>query len=211
MAVAAKRRAALIDDCAQEPGKPAPEALKREYLGVAHSARCDREVYTLMGGVVHSLGVECEYCHVKDDYPAMTHRKQVANWMAQELIPSIRAKTGEEVWCKDCHHNGTKGTPKPLGKPRKQTQAVEWMNLELAARFETKAGEPLFCKGCHGGNLGTPEFKAKLILTDLMGDGSYSHAAPPVAPAPPAVDAGAPDATPTPAGSDGVTDMGDRK
>ena len=162
-----------------------------------------------MGGLVHSLGVECEYCHVKDDYPAMTHRKQVANWMAQELIPSIRAKTGKAVWCADCHRTGERGTPNPVGKPRKQAQAVEWMNLKLAARFETKAGEPLFCRGCHGGNLGTPEFKSKLILTDLMGDGTYPQvkASVPGAPAPAAIPDTA-DAGALP-GDAGVSEMGD--
>ncbi len=209
-----RRVASVADDCEQQPGKPPPDPLKRDYRGVASKARCDREVYTIMGGVVHSLGVQCEYCHVKDDYPAMTHNKRVANWMAQELIPSIRAKTGEEVWCKDCHHVGDRGTPKPLGKPRKQSTALEWMNTQLVARFETKQGEPLYCKSCHGGNVGSPEFKKQLILEDLLSDGSFppepaasKSPAPEMgagAPAPPAPasDAGAPDSMP---------DMGDRK
>ncbi|MCA9626236.1 MAG: hypothetical protein KC766_01160, partial [Myxococcales bacterium] len=199
----------------QQPGKPAPEPLKREYRGVAAKARCDREVYTVMGGVVHSLGVECEYCHVKDDYPAMTHNKRVANWMAQELIPSIRAKTGQDVWCSDCHHVGESGTPKPLGKPRQASSAIEWMNTQLVARFESKAGEPLYCKSCHGGNVGSADFKQKLILEDLLGDGSF----------PPAesldagsastgdqLDAGVPDgAALDGAAPDATPDMGDRK
>ncbi|MGE0324194.1 MAG: hypothetical protein AB7K71_26050 [Polyangiaceae bacterium] len=211
----AKRAANVADDCAQEPGKPAPEPLKREYRGVAAKARCDREVYTIMGGVVHSLDVPCEYCHVKDDYPAMTHNKRVANWMAQELIPSIRAKTGQDVWCSDCHHVGDKGTPKPLGNPRKKSQAIEWMNTQLVARFETKDGEPLYCKSCHVGNVGSPEFKSKLFLEDLLGDQSFPPAelsAP--APKPGSEPAAGPDAD-TPeadAGApDKVPDMGDRK
>lgn len=211
-APAGRRAANVADDCEQEPGKPPPEPLKREYAGVAGKARCDREVYTIMGGVVHSLGVTCEYCHVKDDYPAMTHKKRVANWMAQELIPSIRAKTGEEVWCKDCHHVGEQGTPKPLGKSRKQSDAIEWMNTQLVARFETAQGDPLFCKSCHVGNLGSPDFKRKLILEDLLGDQSYPPRAAVPPPKNPSVESGAtPESAADGGAPDAMPDMGDRK
>ncbi|MBX3183454.1 MAG: hypothetical protein KIT72_03190 [Polyangiaceae bacterium] len=170
----ARRSKAAVDDCAEQPGKPPPKPLEREYQGVAKAARCDREVYTIMGGVVHSLGVPCEHCHVPGDYRAMTHKKHVANWMATELIPALRTKTGRDVECRDCHRVGEEGTPKPLGKDRERGEVLEWMNLQLVARFETKDGGALHCKACHGGTLGSPEFRSKVILADIMGDNSFS-------------------------------------
>ena len=152
----------------EDPCKDNPEPLKGEYLGVAAKARCDREVYTIMGGVTHALGVDCWYCHIKGDYAAMTDRKRIANWMAQELIPSLRAKTGQDVWCGDCHLVDGKGTAKILGYPRDRSMAIEWMTTHLVEDFETKNGEPLRCKTCHGGNLGTPEFQPKVLLTDRL-------------------------------------------
>ncbi len=196
-----KTRAAVPDDCAIVPGKPAPDPLKREYLGVAAKAKCDRGVYTIMGGVTHFLGVECSYCHDESDYPKMTHRKRIANWMAQELIPSLQAKTGKDIWCNDCHVVDGKGTAKILKDPRNQPYAVEWMSTQLVERFTRPDGEPLRCKACHGANIGSPDFKRELILKDL-GIVDPPAAPPPTAPTPPAKasDTGAPaDASAPPA------------
>src|SRR6185436_10453240 len=77
-----RRAADVPDDCVQQPGKPPPKPLERKYTGVAAKARCQREVFTIMGGHTHFLGVKCAYCHLEPDYKAMTHRKQIANWMA---------------------------------------------------------------------------------------------------------------------------------
>lgn len=159
------KRARVADDCEQEPGKPPPEPLERSYMGVAAKARCQREVYTIMGGVTHFLGVECKYCHLVPDYRAMTHRKEIANWMAAELIPALQKKGGGAVWCNHCHSAGDKGVAKILGEPRKESWAIEWMTTHLVEDFETSKGSPLRCKSCHQGNLGTPEFQRKIILT----------------------------------------------
>jgi hypothetical protein len=164
-----RRRADLPDDCAEVPGKPPPEPLRRQYTGVAAAARCQREVYSIMGGLTHFLGVECEYCHVADDYPAPTHNKQVANWMATELIPSLEKKDGEKPWCNDCHTANGKGTPKILGVPRRQGFVIEWMTTHLTDRFERANDQgSLLCKDCHRANLGSPDFQRRIILTDHL-------------------------------------------
>ncbi len=162
------RRADLPDDCEQQPGKPAPDPLERAYTGVAAKARCQREVYTIMGGVTHFLGVQCNYCHLVPDFRAMTHRKEIANWMAADLIPSLQKKGGGEVWCNSCHSAGDKGVAKILGEPRQQSFTIEWMTTHLVADFDSKKGSPLHCKSCHQGNLGTPEFQRKIILTNNL-------------------------------------------
>ena len=163
------RRSAMPDDCQQEPGKPPVEALERVYTGVAAKARCQREVYTIMGGVTHFLGVQCKYCHLVPDYRAMTHRKQIANWMAAELIPALRKKSSAQVpWCNDCHQSTGKSSAKFLGDPRNPSFASEWMTTHLVEDFETKSGSPLHCKSCHRGNFGTPQFQHKVILSELL-------------------------------------------
>lgn len=157
--------AGLPDDCEPEPGKSAPDPLERTYTGVAAKARCQREVYTIMSGVTRFLGVECKYCHLEPDYRAMTHRKEIANWMAAELIPALRTKGGGAVWCNQCHTAGDRGVAKILGDPRRDSFAIEWMVTHLVEDFETKQGSPLHCKSCHRGNLGSREFQRKIILT----------------------------------------------
>jgi hypothetical protein len=143
--------------------------LARTYAGVAAKARCQREVYTIMGDITHVLGVECQYCHLVPDYKATTHRKEIANWMASDLIPSLRRKKdGAAPWCNDCHMAEGKGVAKILGEPRRPSFAVEWMTTHLVEDFQSKAGSALHCKNCHIGSVGTPEFERKVILTNHL-------------------------------------------
>ena len=200
------RRTDIPDGCEVLPGKPAPEPLRIPYDGVARQARCQRAVYTIMGGLTHFLGVPCKHCHLEPDYAADTHNKQIANWMARELVPRLQQRvstTGgsadRQVWCQDCHA----GKPKFLGNPRRPDFAIEWMTTHLGEDFETIAGKPPKCRDCHGGDLGSPEFKPKLILSELSG--LPRPAPPPPAPATPAP------ATPVPAPSgSAVPDFGGR-
>ncbi|HEY6562384.1 MAG TPA: hypothetical protein VI072_34185 [Polyangiaceae bacterium] len=164
----AGRARSVSDDCAPEVGKPPPAPLERQYEGLAKAARCQREVYTIMGGVTHFLGVKCTYCHLVPDYRAMTHRKRVANWMARELVPRLAEKAGGEVWCNDCHQRSGRGTAKILGNPRDERFAIEFMTTHLVENLETSKGQPLRCKMCHGANLGSPGFRRKIILTDHL-------------------------------------------
>lgn len=89
----------------------------------------------------------------------MTDRKQVSNWMAIELAPSLRRRGGGQVACRDCHA----GRAKFLGNPRRRDFAIEWMTLELVERFEEVSGRRLYCKTCHGADLGQPAFRTRLI------------------------------------------------
>ena len=177
-----KRRTDIADDCDVIAGQPPPEPLRVPYTGVAKAASCQRAVFTIMGGLTHFLGVECKHCHLEPDYAADTHNKQIANWMARELVPRLQKRAAvdasHEVWCQDCHA----GRPKPLGNPRRRDVAIEWMTTHLVEDFDTAAGKSLKCRDCHGGDLGTPEFRTKIILGDLLALPA------PVAPAPASVE-----------------------
>ncbi len=164
----ARRRADLVDDCAPVAGQPPPAPLEKKYSGVAAKARCQREVFTIMGGVKHFLGVECSFCHDERDYAKMTHRKYVANWMARELIPSLEKAKGGDVWCNDCHMVDGRGTAKILGQPRDRRWAAEWMTTHLVEDLRASDHRPLRCRSCHQGNPGTREFQKKIILTDRL-------------------------------------------
>jgi hypothetical protein len=207
----ARRAANVSDDCEPVPGKPPPQPLLKPYTGVAAKARCQREVYTIMGGLTHFLGVKCGYCHEEPDYAKMTHRKSIANWMARELIPSLQRKDGAgDVWCNDCHVVDGKGTARILSNPRNPRFAAEWMTTHLVEEFDSSDESPLRCKDCHKGNLGSSEFQRTIILTDKLPPKPKRRSTPPppVAPAPtptpppaveppppePSSDAGAPDA-----------------
>ncbi len=176
---------ALVDDCVDDP-----TPLARAYHGVAAKARCDREVYTIMGGVANALGVKCEHCHVKDDYAAMTENKRIANWMAQDLVPFIRAKNGKDVWCADCHLSSGEGAAKILGVPRDRGRAIEWMTTHLTERFDAHDRAALRCATCHGANVGSANFEAKVILSGRL-RASVPEPPPPV-PAASDADAGGP-------------------
>jgi hypothetical protein len=120
-------------------------------------------VYTIMGGVTHALGVECAYCHLEPDYTAPTHRKAVANWMARELMPSLKLRGAGELACQHCHA----GRAKILGDPRSARFAIEWMTTHLVEDLDASSGQPLRCRACHGGDLGSSEFRPRIILSEL--------------------------------------------
>ena len=165
----APKIADLPDECEQQAGKPAPEPLERPYTGLAAKARCQSDVFAIMGGVTHSLGVQCNYCHLVPDFRAMTHRKEIANWMASELVPALRKKSdGAEPWCNSCHSSTAKGVAKILGDPRKPSYAAEWMTTHLVEDFQTKTGSALHCTSCHRGNIGSAEFQKTIILTNRL-------------------------------------------
>jgi hypothetical protein len=196
-----KRRSDIPADCAERPGKPPPEPLRADYTGLAKAARCQDEVFTIMGGVTHFLGVPCKHCHLEPDYAADTHNKRVANWMARELVPKLKKRvsdatgtTSREVWCQDCHA----GRPKLLGNPRRRDLAIDWMTTHLSESFDTLADQPPRCKNCHGADLGSPEFRSHVILNPLDGLPPAAAPAPNPPPTAPSASAASPPAAPLP-------------
>lgn len=153
-----------MDDCAPGADGTPAKPLRIAYEGLAKGARCDREVYTIMGGVVDALGVPCEYCHVKGDYVAATQKKDVANWMAAELVPALHAKNGKRVWCPTCHKSDGEGKAKILGNPRTRERSVEWMTAVMYERLETAHRDPLKCAACHQAPIGSEAFEKEIIL-----------------------------------------------
>jgi hypothetical protein len=158
-----------FDQCDNSP----PLAIK--YLGLLKDARCDFDRYPIMAGIATQLGVKCNYCHVPDPndaknelYPVMTQKKEIANWMSMHLMKAIKPADGSQIKCSMCHADEAgKPTPKILKSPRDTTYAHEWMSLVMTTKFVVAAtGEKLKCKHCHVGNYGTPEWQAKVILTD---------------------------------------------
>jgi hypothetical protein len=174
--VAAPRGAAVsnFDPCTESKPTPHP------YKGILRVARCEQDMYLTMAGVAEQLGVECVFCHVplvvngqpvpkKEDYPVMTDRKLVANWMSTELMQSIKPADGSKMTCKSCH-TGDDGKPvvKILGQPRDVKKAMEWMNIVMVNRFVTLDGQKLKCKTCHQASVGSPGFEKKIILTNHL-------------------------------------------
>jgi len=183
---AARPPAPRVDPCAK--GEAWPGGAQPAFQGVARHVRCRAELIELMNATASALGVNCDYCHL-DDYAAPTQRKQIANWMATELSPSLRKRGGGSVGCADCHAEGGKARAKMLGTPRRHDLSVEWMTTVLVERFETAGGEPLYCRTCHVENLGAPGFVRSVILSPHLPPGPPSKALP--LPPPPAAPPGA--------------------
>jgi hypothetical protein len=135
---------------------------------VLKAARCQPEVLAMMQGVSRALGVECSHCHDLGDYAKNTRNKEIANWMASELMPRLAHRSGKPLGCADCHADDGRGKAKILGAPRSRQRAVEWMNTVLVERFDAAAGGRLFCNTCHVGQLGSAAFQGRVMLTDHL-------------------------------------------
>lgn len=192
------------DPCAPVDGRP-PEPVAKAYSGVLKPARCQAEILTIMAGVAKALGVGCDHCHDEMDYAKSTPKKEVANWMATELVPRLAKRGGGNIACADCHADDGKGKAKILGAPRSRSRAVEWMTVRLVERFDAATGEPLYCATCHVRRLGDPGFDGHVILTDHL---------PPLPPSPPAAASVAPapaasvEAAPAASGTGKTPDVG---
>ncbi len=159
-----------------EGSPPLPHA---PLAGVLRHARCDQDMYYSMSQVADMLGVDCTYCHAaktegqdgkaeaqkERDFPAMTHRKEIANWMSAHLMQSVKPADGSPLKCSSCHTDEHgKPVAKILGQPRDRVKTNEWMSLTLVKKFVAADGSKLRCKSCHVGTPGTPEFRPLVIL-----------------------------------------------
>lgn len=162
---------------ARAPAEPLPRAdpcgesaatAELGFQGLLRGARCQAEVVERMTETSRALGVACDYCHERGDFARPTPMKEVANWMAQKVVPSLRKRGGGAVQCADCHASNGHGAAKFLGTPRRQDLSVEWMTVVLAERFETAQGAPLYCRTCHTDDLGKAGFQKRVILTDRL-------------------------------------------
>jgi hypothetical protein len=162
-AVESKRKAASqVDPCAGAVASPLG------FEGLLREARCQAEVVEIMTETARALGVNCDHCHDARDFRRSTPKKEIANWMATKLVPSLRRRDGGPVSCADCHASEGRGVASILGEPRRRDRSVEWMTTVLSERFETSQGTPLYCRTCHLENLGQPGFARTVILTDHL-------------------------------------------
>jgi cytochrome c len=159
----------------KKPFDPCDESgpVPREFAGILRVARCEQDMYLTMASVATQLGVECQHCHVvpdptqpkKFDFPVMTPKKEIANWMNMHLMQAVKPVDGSPLKCKSCHTDAAgKPVAKILGNPRDVIKAQEWMSMVMVNKFVSKSGEKLKCKSCHVGNFTTPQFQAKVLL-----------------------------------------------
>jgi hypothetical protein len=177
-------KAPAVDICADNPPPPHP------FYGLLARARCDQEMFLTMAGVADQLGVECSHCHAphpaerkKEDYPKPTPKKEIANWMGNHLMRSVKMADGSPMRCKSCHQDPETGksVARFLGNPRDPRKAQEWMTMVMVNRFVGLEGQKLRCKNCHVDNFGKRGFQGKVILrTDHL----PAHPAPPAPPPP---------------------------
>jgi hypothetical protein len=129
-------------------------------------------MYYSMAQVADMIGVDCTYCHAakaagekERDFPVMTERKHIANWMSMHLMRAIKPADGSPMKCSSCHTDD-QGHPvaKILGQPRDRVKANEWMSLVMVKKFVAADGSKLKCRSCHVGAPGTPDFHQKVIL-----------------------------------------------
>ncbi|MFO0761100.1 MAG: cytochrome c3 family protein [Byssovorax sp.] len=163
---AASGTSGAFDECAGS--KPVPHP----FSGILRVARCEQHMYLTMASVAGQLGVKCAYCHAPpkpgekdEDYPVMTPKKEIANWMSMHLMQAVKPIDGSPIKCRSCHTD-EEGKPvaKILGEPRDPVKAAEWMSLVMVAKFVSADGEKLRCKSCHVGNVKSPTWQGKVIL-----------------------------------------------
>ena len=152
------------------------------YAGILQNAKCEQQKFITMGRVAQALGVACSHCHAphptdpkKEDYPKMTEKKHIANWMSSTFIQGLKRVDGTAMMCANCHSDekNKKPTAKFLGEPRNSDYAQEWMGEVMTTKFVELSGKRLKCKTCHVGMAPGREGWTRNVLEQLKytGDG----------------------------------------
>ena len=159
-------------ECARNPDGTYTEPLDKTYVGLLRNAKCVRQKFLTMSNIADALDVKCSHCHVplpgppnQYDFPAMTEKKEIANWMGDTFIHGLLGTDGQAMLCAHCHATPT-GAPIPriLGDPRDTGYAQEWMHEIMTAHFVQANGDRLRCKTCHVGMApGQSDWQAHVI------------------------------------------------
>lgn len=88
----------------QTPGAPASQQAPQEVKNVqVLKGMNHQQVFQVMQEWASSLGVKCNYCHVRP-FEQDTARKITARLMLRDYVMGMKHKDGTAVSCKDCHN-----------------------------------------------------------------------------------------------------------
>jgi decaheme cytochrome c component MtrC/MtrF-like protein len=130
---------------AKPPAGPLERQLSSNARSLLDGVRSPALKKKIMKSVAAQLSVNCDYCHVKDDFAAATSRKTTANFMFT-LAQKLRTKSGAPVTCGGCHY----GEPKFLGARTEKERIKQQMKKRFVEGLQTASGEAMECKVCHG-------------------------------------------------------------
>ena len=116
----------------------------------------DSRVRALMDAFAKSLGVKCDFCHVKKqdksaqgspqfDFAVDTEKKKVAERMWDEWVAKLAMTDGSPLFCDSCHQ----GKSEFLDRSD-EDQLHAWMKQNFAEKLVQKDGSPVGRSTCHG-------------------------------------------------------------
>jgi len=109
-----------------------------------------------MEAISQALGVECAYCHPRSkadgtpDYEGPSARKEIAIYMKQHFVDSLRTQSGGYVGCVDCHQGAARIVPRdPEGVPK--SDLAEHQPFDEITHRMRRIAEDLGveCDACH--------------------------------------------------------------
>jgi hypothetical protein len=90
-------------------------------------------------------GVECTMCHVKNDFKAMTPKKNIAGHMWDDFVRRYETADSKPVFCDSCHQ----GRVDLLNRVDRKSLA-KYMSDVYVDGIKLKDGKDHDCATCHG-------------------------------------------------------------
>lgn len=110
-------------------------------------AKKDKDtLLAVMKTFAQSLGVECTWCHVKEDFAAGTARKAAAAFMWDSFVAQLELTDGSPVYCDSCHHQSTVFLHR---NPSEKLALAKYMQLEYVDQLKRIDGQEHGCGTCH--------------------------------------------------------------
>jgi len=132
---------------------PRPSALVAELVEAGVDVAAPLSALTpaarrsVMRSFTRSLGVECSYCHVADDFAAPTRNKKIASRMWSDFVGGLALKDGGALYCDSCHAG------RPVFLDRSSPAAVRPTMSAFVRKLERRDGSEHACATCHGAPL----------------------------------------------------------
>lgn len=130
----------------------AEKGIKPETLGPLNQIKDRNVLMPIMQTFARSLGVTCEWCHVKDagsgkiDFAKPTARKAVAAYMWDAFVGKLALNDGDAVYCDSCHHQSTVFLHR---NPGDKLALAKYMQTEYVDQLRRRDGQDHGCGTCH--------------------------------------------------------------
>lgn len=122
------------------------KGIDAEKLGPLNQIKDPGTLLAVMTTFTRALGVQCTWCHVREDYAAPTARKAATAFMWDAFVAQLQLVDGSPLYCDSCHHQSTVFLHR---NPSEKLALAKYMQVEYVDQLRRRDGAEHGCSTCH--------------------------------------------------------------